>query len=222
VGISYLAPPALLIRELHMKISLVCVSDCRNMANLERMVVSARPIISDAVLVAQTKDANTFREASKLFDFSIQTLPKGNADPDRDYAYSLASGDWILSLDDDEYLTDECKDYIGRIVHSKADVVWFDFKNLVDKVDIKDILGPDPHPRLWRKIPGLISWPPQAHTFPQIASPKQVFTRTQIVHDREYKDLEERHKIRGAYIDPQMQEVEQRFLAAVKQRLGKQ
>ena len=205
-----------------MPISLVCVSDCANLTNLKRMVDSARPIISDAVLVAQTKDTKSFREASALFDFSEQVTPKGNADPDRNYAYTLGRGDWILALDDDEWLPEETQQYIMRIVNARVDVVTFDFRNLVDGVDINDILGPDPHPRLWRHMQGLINWPSQAHTFPQIASPRQVFTKNVIVHDRAFADLEARQKSRGSVIDPQMRDLQNRFLNAVKQKLGKQ
>lgn len=202
-------------------ISLVCVSDCRNLPNLERMLVSAHPIIFEAVLVAQTKDKKAFEEASKSFAFSVQTLPKGNADPDRDYAYSLAKGDWILAMDDDEWLPSETIDYIARVVNSKADCFWFDFKNLVDGVDIKDILGPDPHPRLWRKQPGLIQWPPQAHTFPNINTTRQVFTQKVFVHDRTFADLKMRQESRGMAIDPRMRDLQNRFLAAVEAKLGK-
>jgi hypothetical protein len=202
-------------------VSLVCVSDCTKFASFERMVNSARPVISEVILLGQTRNAKTFREFAALADFAEQVTPKGNADPDRDYAYSLATKDWILALDDDEHLPSDTVDYIGRIILSKADCVWFNFQNLVDGVDIHDILGDDPHPRLWRRAPGLIQWPPQAHTFPQINSPRQIFTKNTVIHDRKFEDLEARQNARGEVIDPQMRELQMRFLAAVKQKLGK-
>lgn len=204
-----------------MKISLVIVTDGAHLDNLRRTIGSVRDIINEIVIIYQGKDADIYRQLQGISDFSVMTTPKGNADPDRNFAYGLATGDWVLALDDDEYVEDETKKYIMTVIGSRADVVWFNFKNLVDGVDIKDILGPDPHPRLWKRMDGIINWPSQAHTYPQIASPNQVFTEHPIVHDRKYEELYERHLKRAKMMDNPNVELEKRFIEALKHKLGK-
>jgi glycosyltransferase involved in cell wall biosynthesis len=204
-----------------MSLSLVVVTDGAHLDNLRRTIDSCRDIIQETVVVYQGTDYSVHSQIQGMSDFSVITTPKGNADPDRNFAYGIAQGDWILALDDDEYIEDETKQFIVRIMDSKVDVVWFDFKNLVDGVDIHEILGDDAHPRLWRRKEGLINWPTQAHAYPQIASPLQYFTKTPIVHDRKFDELYARHEKRTKMMDQGNIELEKRFIAALKQKLGK-
>lgn len=202
-------------------ISLVVVTDCRDRDSLQRTVDSVKDIVTEVVIVYQGNDPEKEKFCSSLAHLCMRSTYKGNADPDRNWAYTLATQDWILALDDDEWVPKESIRFIARIILSPAEVVWFHFNNLVDGVSIKDILGDDPHPRMWRNKPNLIAWPPEAHAFPQINTPNQVFTKNQIVHERTFALLEERHKSRGAVVAPQARELESRFLAAVKNKLGK-
>lgn len=202
-------------------ISLVIVTDGKKLLSLEKTVNSAKQLADEIIIVYQGNDEEALAKCKSLSTFCWQTTPKGNADPDRNFAYSLASGEWILSMDDDEWLPDETIRFINRIVLSKADVIWFKFRNLIDGVDVKEILGDDPHPRLWRKMDNLIAWPTEAHQFPQINSPKQYFTVNPFVHDREFAEILKRHEDRVKVINPQNQELEKRFIEAVKHKLGK-
>lgn len=205
-----------------MTISLVVITDGARLDSLQRTIDSAKPIVQEVIIVYQGKDESILEKIKAISTFAVMVKPKGNADPDRNYAYDLATGDWILSLDDDEILPKETAKLITRLVYSKVDVVWFRFQNLVDGVDIADILGPDPHPRLWRRRQGLILWPDRAHTFPQINSENHYISNDfPIIHDRKYEDVIKRHSVRGRVIDPQMQAVEQQFLTALKNKLGK-
>lgn len=204
-----------------MNISLVTITDGSRLESLKRTVESVRGLVDEVVLVYQGRDQTIYSEIQKLSDFSIQVAPKGNADPDRNVAYELASKEWILALDDDEYLPEETRAFIARIILSPTDVVWFRFVNLIDGVDIKDILGDDPHPRMWRKRQGLIIWPDKAHTFPQINSDMQYFTLNPVIHDRKYADVVARHEARGKVVDQQNAELERNFINAVKSKLGK-
>lgn len=200
---------------------MITITDGTRLDNLKRMLASTKELVQETIIIYQGRDENVRGEIASLCDVCIKTTPKGNADPDRQWAYSLSSCDWILALDDDEYLTDETRAFIARITKSEAQVVWFEFKNLVDGVDIRSILGADPHPRLWRRIDNIIQWSPQAHAFPNINTELQYFTKIPIIHDRKYDDLVARHEKRGRVIDPQNQDLEKRFLQAVKNLLGK-
>lgn len=201
-------------------ISLVVVTDGTKIDSLERTIKSARDIVSEVIIVYQGNNDEALAACNRLSDFCWQTTPKGNADPDRNFAYTLATQPWILSMDDDEWLPIETQKFITRIIMSATDVVWFKFRNLINGTDVKEILGDDPHPRLWRRMDGLIQWPTAAHQFPQIASPKQFFTAQCFVHDRKFEDILKRHEARVKVIDPQNQELEKRFIAAVKSKLG--
>lgn len=205
-----------------MNISLVIVTDGARLENLSRTIKSAKPIISETVILYQGNDNAVFSKIEEMADYAVKTTPKGNADHDRNFAYGLASGDWILALDDDEYLPPETCKFISRIVRSSAEVVWMEFLNLVDGVNVADILGEDPHPRLWRRKEGLIVWPDKAHTFPQINSPLQYFSKTyKIVHDRKFDELYARHLKRMPTMDQQNVDLERRFIDALKRKLGK-
>jgi glycosyltransferase involved in cell wall biosynthesis len=197
------------------------VTDGAQMPRLEKAIESVKDAVGEKVIIYQGTDEEKAAKLNLLSDFLFQTTPKGNADLDRNWAYSLASGEFILSLDDDEWVPPETCKYISRIVKSPVDVVWFKFKNLVDNIDIADILGDDPHPRLWRNRQGLISWPETAHTFPQINSPMQIFTKNEIVHDRDFQPMFERHEKRSKMMDGGNIDLEKRFIAAVKAKLGK-
>jgi len=202
-------------------ISLVIVTDGARLDNLSRAVNSVADIVEEKVLIYQGRDRAIYEKIAQMADFSVSLTPKGNADPDRNFAYSIPRCSWILSLDDDEWMPPETKKELGRLILTQADVIWFKFKNLIDNVDMAEILGDDPHPRLWRKKDGLINWLAQAHTYPQINSPMQYFTLLPIIHDRVYADVERRHNSRGKAIDPRQQEVENNFMQAVKKKLRK-
>jgi len=200
-------------------ISLVTITDGTKLDYLERCIKSARSVISEVVLVYQGTDKQTAIRLGALSDFLYIATPKGNADPDRNFAYHLAQGDWVLALDDDEWLPEETQKYIARIVYSPVDVVWFEFTNLVDGVEIQEILGSDPHPRLWRRRDGLIMWPDKAHTFPQISSLNQIFTHKKVIHDRSWPDILTRHRQRRQVVDEQNRNVELQFVQAVQRKL---
>lgn len=205
-----------------MKISLVVVTDGSHLDNLKRAIDSTVGLVEEVVIVYQGKDREVYSKIESMATFSVMASPKGNADPDRNFAYELAGGDWILALDDDEYIDENARKFIAQITISNADVVWFKFKNYIDGVDMIDILGDDPHPRLWRKRPGLIVWPDRAHTFPQINSPMQYFAQSAwIIHDRKFEDVLSRYEERGRTLDQSNRETEDKFIAVVKSKLGK-
>ena len=204
-----------------MSLSLVIITDGEHLDNLKKTIDSVADLVQEKVIVYQGTDESVYAQVQALADFSVFTTPKGNADLDRNFAYGVAMQEWILALDDDEWVPPETKSFIAQIMGSKADIVWFNFKNLVDGVDIKDILGDDPHPRLWRRKDGVINWPNQAHTFPQFGSPLHYFSALEIVHDRKFNELLVRHEKRCKMMDQANIDLEKRFIAAVKQKLGK-
>lgn len=210
-----------------MDISLVIVTAGENLKSLSKAIDSTKSLVRERIVLYQASppDKLVLEKIQGLLDptdYLVTSTYKGNADIDRNYAYQNAGSEWILALDDDEWVPEETRRFIGRIVYSDAEVVWFNFRNLIDGVNIKDILGDDPHPRLWRnRQPPLIIWPSQAHTYPEIKTNLQYFTSHTITHDRRWKDVLSRHKSRSQVVGKDQADREVNFIEAVKRKLGK-
>ena len=164
--------------------------------------------------------------------FYHKTTNKGNADYDRQFCYSLASKEYILALDADETISEENLLKIKKLLSIYSpDCVWFLFKNTIFLdgvvVDLKDLLGDDPHPRLWKKditvngqpTPALL-WPIEAHQYPNILSDRQIYANIFFDHNRSLENVIRTHLLRGKNISPQAREVEKKFIQAVLKKFG--
>lgn len=166
------------------------------------------------------------REELPVPSVIIETRRKGLADLDRQYGATIISQPWTLMVDCDER---PGKNFASVVYDLVADpdvvVAWFKFENYVDGRNIEALLGDDWHPRLWRSVrynPNLIVWPTQAHTYPQIQTPQQVWVdKTTIIHDRSWEKILESHRLRQKVIHPQAREQELRFLSKLATILGK-
>jgi len=186
---------------------------------LRRAIQSAKDLVNEIVIVDQSSTDRTFEIAKELGDIVVRKRLKGNADPDREYCATLARGEWILFLDADEYLSPRLKSKIPKIAKNGfLDVFWIRFENFVDGVNIKEILGDDFHPRLYKK--GAVVWLPEAHVYPKIRSPLQGWVMEPIIHDRKMVRVKEIHKLRGQFISPDKRRVEQEFLKRVEALVG--
>lgn len=186
---------------------------------LRRALTSAKDLVNEIVIVDQGSTDQTVNIAKEFADVLVRKRLKGNADPDREYCASLARGEWILFLDADEYLSPMLQKKIPKLAVDRfMDVFWIKFKNLVNGRDIKDILGDDWHPRLYRK--GAVVWSAQAHVHPEIKAPMQAWVDAPIIHDRTLKAIEETHKLRGPFIHPESREKEVQFIKKVKEMIG--
>lgn len=214
-------------------ITLVVVS--HNESNsIEKTIRSAIPLVSNVIIVCQAKSDEEYYEYEKVVNklnsdvkiLLIRTTNKGNADPDRNWAISLANTEYVLMLDSDEYIEESQIDSIKKSLEYKADAYWYLFKNIIKyndvQVNIKHILGDDPHPRLFRRsirnangeMP-VVLWSELAHRFPIINSLNQVFTNTYITHERDLEKLVERHLDRSSVIDDNARNMEKNFLRAL-------
>ena len=177
---------------------------------IRRAVESAREICSEVIIIDQSDDDCSLKIAKEVADIVIRREPVGNADPYRQWAYSLAHNPWVLSLDADEYLVQK-NSLLETIKKYPVDIIWFRFRNIVDDYDIEEVLPNDWHPRLFK--PNLIKWPPQLHTFPQLESPFIGFSKSAyIVHDRSYEKLKKAHAARAHLLDERSRLLEKKFL----------
>lgn len=200
-------------------ITLVCI--CRNAGGrLKKLIESHREIVSEVIVIDQFSTDGTYEEAEQLADFVVQRRCKGTADPDRNFAFSLASQDYVLYLDDDETLTEEAKKALPAILEARADAYWFKRDNWVDGVDIKEIVGDDMQCRLFKR--GSLKFPSRIHTFPEPATDiKTLYLNVSIRHDRTLAQLVRANKAREAVADEEAKQLQDRFIAKVTDYLKK-
>ncbi len=192
---------------------------------------SVKSFIDELVVIDQNSSEEYAKEYKELSTVYIPTTNKGNADFDRQWCYSLAQKDFILAMDSDEIISPEDIEKLKEIADVDFECCWFNFKNLVSSngitIDLKEFLGDDPHPRLWKKIlirdnqqiPTLV-WGSEAHTFPQINTGKIVFSNSQFTHHRQLENIIRTHLRRGKNISPSAQGVEKQFVNKLLEKFG--
>lgn len=193
----------------------------------QKAIESVREIVNEIIIVDQGSSDVESEVLKSLSDIYVRTTNKGNADYDRQFCYSLATKDYILALDADEIVeTSEIEKIKSLLLTYDFDVVWFLFQNFIwfdnQKVNISDLLGDDPHPRLWkrqisisgRQVETLI-WPYEAHKFPEINSGKQIFAESFFLHSRNLINVIKTHIHRGKNISPENQQLEKEFIRAI-------
>lgn len=189
---------------------------------IKKLLPKVHKLFDRISVIDQASDDDTVNTLKSFGVDVIETTQKNLADIDRQVLYEMVQTEWVFALDADERPSRDLKRFLVR--HRKdpepnIDVYHLPFKNLIDGVDAKEILGDDYHPRLWRarmpdRRPTLI-WPQRAHTFPQINSPRQIWMdfRFNVIHERTWKRVKAVHEKRMMAIDPQMQAVEMDFLS---------
>lgn len=212
-------------------ISLCCVV-YNPYPDFQKTFDSVKDIIDEIVIVDQSSDKEQSEQLKKIADIYHQTTNKGNADPDRMFCYNLATKDYILAFDSDEYIDEvNLKLFISLVERYDLDVCWILFNNIIKhneiKVDLKEFLGDDPHPRFWKKLINIngqqvspVIWRSEAHIHPIINSGNQVFAQLFINHERNLVDVVKRHLHRGKNIDPKAQQVERQFINTLLLKFG--
>ena len=199
----------------------------------ENAIKSVQHVVDEIVIVDQGSDVIHAEKLKKLANTYYRTTNKGNGDYDRQYCYALATKDYVLALDADESFEQEELDKFADLKDYNFDIVWFLFHNLIyrqnKEIDIKELLGDDPHPRFWKRKVNIggresspIMWPHTAHTFPQIGSERQIFSNIFITHRRELGDVVKTHIHRKKNIDKRNQDIEKNFVRAVLQKFPKE
>jgi glycosyltransferase involved in cell wall biosynthesis len=208
------------------------ISLCMVVYNYPELVKTAinsvRSVIDEIVIIDQGSDSETSLIFEELADIYVKTTNKGNADYDRQYCYSLASNNYILALDSDEFIAEQEIARFPQIFKYDFDTCWFLFINEVvnqDKIiNLQEVLGEDPHPRLWKKARPdggpMLEWPYQAHKFPAIHSPRQIYSDIRFTHRRDLRKILTTHLSRSKNIDPEGVAVEKRFVRTLLEKFG--
>jgi glycosyltransferase involved in cell wall biosynthesis len=202
---------------------------------LTRAIESVSSIVDEIVIVDQGSTekliSDKLLQESKIPIVYHRTTCKGNADYDRMFCYSLASKEFLLAMDADEVVPPKTIAEIEKLFKYEFDVMWFLFDNSIYfndiKVDIKDMIGEDPHPRLWRKNISLngilqspIVWKFEAHQMPDIRTDKIVFNDEKFIHNRALVDVVRTHLNRGRNISQNGQQMEKQFIKGLLVKFG--
>lgn len=204
----------------------LCVITRNSEERIANMLKKHREFIDEILVIDQDSTDNTKQEAEKYADLVISRRCKGASDPDRNWLFSLSKNKWVLYLDDDEYLDDELiKNLDTLIEQDKIHIYWLKERNLVNGVDIKDLLGDDPHPRLFQR--GAMKYLDQQtnvdHTFPKPSEGVNVaYVNYYIVHDRTLEKIKASNRSRNKVATPQQIQMQERFIEQVEVLLAKQ
>ena len=196
----------------------LCIITRNSADRLEEMVNKHKGFVSEVVIADQSSTDGTWEVVQKVADKPVRRRHKGTADLDRNWLFSLAKGPWILYLDDDEYLSPKAIKALPELIKDNVDVYWIKEKNLVNGVDIEEILGDDPHPRLFKK--GAVRFPDQIHTYPEPADNVSVaYVDYYIVHDRTLDKIKEANRARNPIASPEQIQAQETFISKCEELL---
>lgn len=161
----------------------------RNSAQHLREVIADAATYADEVLVGvdvASSDA-TFQFASAHADVTYQYHLSGELAPARMLPLDYASGDWILSLDDDEMMEPTLIEILGDLLNDpRATHYWFPRKWMVSVAPPECVdeapWWPNYALRLFRNDRRLVWKPPGVHTGYQVQGQGYFETRTSILH----------------------------------------
>lgn len=98
-----------------MTVSLLIIA-CNEEHRLRACIASARPVVDHVVVVVQKSHDHTLAIAKQLADVVIEHPCHGMSEPSRPEGLAACTGEWILSLDADEELTDHGRSAIRQTV----------------------------------------------------------------------------------------------------------
>ncbi len=95
----------------------VCVITCNEADRLGRCLESVRGL-ADEIVVIDSGSTDGTREVAESFGVRwSERVPFPGWEAQKQWAMDQAGGDWILSLDADEWLVDDSREHIGRAIH---------------------------------------------------------------------------------------------------------
>ncbi|MBQ6965138.1 MAG: glycosyltransferase family 2 protein [Bacteroidaceae bacterium] len=123
----------------------------------------------DEVLVCDMESTDDTLDIARTHGARIITFPKRNytvPEPARDFAIHSVSNRWVLTVDADEFVTPELKDFLYRFIENPThDALYVPRRNMFLGQFIKASY-PDYQLRFFDQTKA--TWPPTIHSVPQI------------------------------------------------------
>ena len=199
----------------------LCIITHNSEDRIKDMILKHKEVVSEVIVVVQKSTDDTLARAREVADVVIERRCKGTSDPDRDWTFSIASNEWVLYLDDDEYVSTKLKGKLKQLIKEQVDAYWFKRTNLVDGVDIHPILGNDMQCRLFKK--GAVTFPDEIHTYPKAQKGViTAFVEYDIIHERTLEQLKRSNRNRNVIADRDSIGMQEQFIAKVDNYLESQ
>lgn len=193
----------------------LCIITANSGKRIKDMILKHKKHVSEVMVVVQKSEDDTLERAREVADVVIERRNKGTADPDRNWLFDLANTEWILYLDDDEYLSTALRSKLKALTKDNVDVYWLQRQNFVDGVDVFNALGKDYQPRLFRK--GSLKFPDQIHTYPKVADQSiQAYVDYPIIHKRTFEQLKKSNRARNKIASSDQIAMQEKFISLVE------
>jgi len=161
----------------------------RNSAPQIRRLIDEAYTYGDEVIVGVDADSHddTFKKVAGAVDVAYRFRHPGLMAPARLLALEHATGDWVLSLDDDESMEDSFNALRDELMRNEQVThYFFPRKNLSNLSPCEYVrahpLFPDWQLRLFRNDPSLVWKPPRVHTGYWVQGMGHFETRTSLLH----------------------------------------
>lgn len=158
-------------------------------ARLAQAIAQARSYADEVVVGVDAASVDgTWRQACELADAAYRFTHPNQLAPAHMLALGHCRGDWILRLDDDEFMEPGFADMLRELLDNANSCTHYYFpRKLVVSIDPPRYLHASPwYPnhvlRLFRNDPSLIWKPPRYHTGYFVAGRGQVESRCAILH----------------------------------------
>lgn len=199
----------------------LCIITRNSEDRIEKVINKHKDFVSQILVVDQESEDSTAQRAEGAGAFVITRRVKGTSDPDRNWLFNMADYEWVLYLDDDEYIDVQDYNELKKIMQIGVDAIWFKRTNLVDGVDIGKVLGEDLQCRLFKK--GATNWADAIHTYPKCAEGvKVLFTEIPMIHERTLEGLKASNRGRNAIASPEQIKTQEGFIKQVEEVLAKE
>jgi len=140
----------------------VVISTRNRSTSLERTLESVKSIADEVIVVDNESSDDTSAVAKKFKAIVFSRKNSVMLNSNKNFGFSKAKGSWILSLDDDEVITEHLAKEIIQAIHADSyDGYWIPRKNIIFGKWIRHgIWWPDRQLRLFKKGKGLF---PEKH-----------------------------------------------------------
>lgn len=198
-------------------ISLICITHNPIIDNITTMLDSLPSIVDECILVNQNSTEKIPQEILDRFSKVFNTTKKGFGERDINYYCQFIKNNWILYLDDDEYLSESLSKRLPKLISKpNADVVMLQFDTFVDNVLIPEhIQGWERHPRLYRQ--GCVEWSEEGHTQPKF-NPHRTFyppKSLSVNHKRDLDKLIQSNKARESSLPKEMVTLQRQYVSRI-------
>lgn len=180
-------PTVIVTRRSRLTVSIITKD---SQERLPRLLAEAREYADEVIVGVDASSADGTLAAAAAgadvtYRFSLDQ--PGRLAPARLLPFDYATGDWILSLDDDESMEETFDPLVPQLMRANTPTHYYFPRKWIVRADPYEYIHAPPWfpnwaPRLFRNDRSLVWKPPQAHSMLQLQGPGYYESRTAILH----------------------------------------